>query len=219
MGTQGRDNSRKREAILDAAARVFATQGYDAASMDHIAEVSGASKRTVYNHFASKDVLFRAVVDRFLAQSHELKEIPYDPHTSLAAQLTRFADSILALTRHEQWLGLTKVMTGVTVRQPGFVAETMARGSRSGDTLENWLRAATADGRMRVPDPALTARTFWAALSGAFLMPAIYLAPLPAQEADAVRGELVDLLLARYATRRGRPASAPATPPDPHPAR
>ena len=200
MTRQQRDTSKKREEILDAAAQVFATQGFDVASMDHIAEVSGASKRTVYNHFASKEVLFHGVVDRFLKQSHELKEIPYDPKRSLASQLARFADSILDLTRNEQWLGLTKVMTGVTVRQPGFVAESLARGGRSEDTLETWLRAATADGRMRVRDPALTARTFWAALNGAVLMPAIYVAPLPPAEANAVKKELIDLLLAKHAT-------------------
>lgn len=199
MAKQQRDTSKKREAILDAAAHVFATQGFDVASMDHIAEVSGASKRTVYNHFASKEVLFREVVDRFLAQSHELKEIPYDPKRSLASQLARFADSILDLTRNEQWLGLTKVMTGVTVRQPGFVAETLARGGRTEDTLETWLRAANADGRMKVRDPGLTARTFWAALNGAFLMPAIYVAPVLAAEANAMKKELIDLLLAKHA--------------------
>lgn len=202
MSRRERDTSAKREAILDAAAHVFATQGYDAASMDYIAEVSGASKRTVYNHFTSKEVLFQCVVDRFLAQSHELKEIPYDPQTSLTPQLARFANSIIALTRNQQWLGLTKVMTSVTVRQPGFVAATLARGGQSEDTLESWLRAATSDRRMRVPDPALAARTFWAALNGAFLLPAIYLAPLPAHHANAIKKELIDLLLAKYATTK-----------------
>ena len=196
-----RDTSRKREEILDAAAQVFATLGYDAAGMDHIADVSGASKRTVYNHFPSKNVLFRAVVDRFLAQSHELKEIRYDPQASLASQLARFADSVVELTRNEQWLGLTKVMTAVTVQRPGFVAETLARGGRTGDSLESWLRAAVADGRMRVDDPALTARIFWAALNGAFLMPAIYLGPVSTREANAIIGELIDLQLTKYATR------------------
>lgn len=167
--------------------------------MDHIAEVCGASKRTVYNHFPSKEILFREVVDRFMRQSHELKEIPYDPRASLAPQLGRFAESILELTRNEQWLGLTKVMTAVTVRQPGFVAETLARSGQPEDTLERWLRAASADGRMKVRNPALTARTFWAALSGAFLMPAIYMAPLPAGEANAVKKELIEMLLAKYA--------------------
>lgn len=200
MNRPQRDTSKKRDAILDAAAEVFAAQGFDVASMDHIADVSGASKRTVYNHFASKEVLFHSVVDRFLQQSHELKEIPYDPKGSLASQLARFADAILALARNEQWLGLTKVMTSVTIRQPDFVAETLARGGQSADTLESWLRAATADGRMTVRDPVLTARTFWAALNGAFLMPAIYLAPLPAREANAVKKELIGLLLAKHAT-------------------
>lgn len=202
MVTGKRNTTKKRTAILDAAARVFAARGYDAASMDQVAEASGASKRTVYNHFPSKDLLFRAVVDRFLEQSHELKRIPYDSNRSLESQLARFADSILALTANEQWMGLTKVMTGVTVNQPGFVAETLARRGQQHDTLEAWLRAAAADGRMRVSNPALAARTFWAALSGAFLMPAIYVGPLPAREANAIKKELIDLLLAKYATRR-----------------
>jgi TetR/AcrR family transcriptional regulator, regulator of autoinduction and epiphytic fitness len=202
VGRRRRDTSKKREAILEAAAGVFAAQGYDAASMDHIAELSGASKRTVYNHFSSKEVLFREVVDRFLEQSQELKEIPYDPGRSLASQLARFADAILALTSNDQWMGLTRVMTGVTIQQPGFVAETLARRGQEHDSLESWLRAAAADGRMRVSNPALAARTFWAALSGAFLMPAIYVAPLPAREANAVKKELIDLLLAKYASPR-----------------
>lgn len=197
-----RDTSKKREAIVDAAARVFVARGFELASMDSIAESSAASKRTVYNHFPSKEVLFHAVVDRFLQQSHVLKEIRYSPKGSLASQLGRFADSILALTRNEEWLGLTKIMTAVTVQKPGFVAETLARHRHEPDTLEEWLRAATADGRMRVPDPALAARTFWAALNGAFLMPAIYLGPLLSREANAVKQELIELLLAKYADVR-----------------
>src|SRR4051794_21924325 len=105
MTRRKRDTSQKRDTILDAAARVFASEGYDIASMDQVAEVSNASKRTVYNHFPSKESLLRAVVDRFLSQSHGLKVIAYDPDRSLATQLALFADAILALTLNAEWLG------------------------------------------------------------------------------------------------------------------
>jgi TetR/AcrR family transcriptional regulator of autoinduction and epiphytic fitness len=198
MPKRKRNTSKKRDEIMDAAAQMFVTAGYDNASMDRIAEVAGASKRTVYNHFTSKEVLFRAVIGRFLHQSRQLKQIQYEPRKSLSAQLGRFADSIIDLTRHAEWLGLVKVMTSLTVLQPELVASTMAGVHDERDSLEAWLEAATADGRLRVKQPALVARTFWAALSGAFLMPAIYLAALPPQEASAIKQELIAMLLARH---------------------
>lgn len=198
MVERKRDTSRKRESILAAATEVFAAEGYDRASMDRISEVAEASKRTVYDHFPGKDVLFRAVIDRFLLESHALKEIPYQPKRSLAFQLDRFADAIVDLTRNPRWLGIVKVMTSVVVVQPGLVMESMARVNIQEDTLETWLREATRDGRLRVRNPALAARTFWAALNGAFLMPAIYVGPLPQEAIEATKKELVQLLLAKY---------------------
>jgi TetR/AcrR family transcriptional regulator, regulator of autoinduction and epiphytic fitness len=198
MAERTRDTSKKRDEIIAAAAQVFVSAGYDNASMDRIAEVAGASKRTVYNHFSSKEVLFAAVIGRFLRQSGELKQIEYEPRKSLSAQLGRFADGIIELTRNAEWLGLVKVMTSLTVLRPALVASTMAGVHGERDSLEAWLEAASADGRLRVKHPALVARTFWAALSGAFLMPAIYLAPLPPQETKAVKQELIAMLLARH---------------------
>lgn len=55
----------KRDAILAAATRVFLRHGYDGASMDLVAQESGAARRTLYNQFpAGKEELFRAVVER-----------------------------------------------------------------------------------------------------------------------------------------------------------
>ena len=54
-----RDKSKKRAIILEGAIDVFIEMGYELASMDKIAEVAGVSKRTVYNHFGSKENLFQ----------------------------------------------------------------------------------------------------------------------------------------------------------------
>ena len=56
-----RDTSKKRLAVLDGAVRVFIESGYEASSMDRIAEEAGVSKRTVYNHFASKETSYNFV--------------------------------------------------------------------------------------------------------------------------------------------------------------
>ena len=93
MTARKRDTSKKRDSILDAAAQAFMDEGFDNASMDRIAEIAGASKRTVYNHFPSKEDLFRAVLNRFMEQAFALKQISYDPACRLEDQLGAFADA------------------------------------------------------------------------------------------------------------------------------
>lgn len=52
-----------RRALLDAAARVFARRGIDAASLDDVAAAAGFTKGAVYSNFGSKEGLVAALVD------------------------------------------------------------------------------------------------------------------------------------------------------------
>ena len=52
--------------LLDAAADVFARQGFHAATVDDIADAAGYTKGAVYANFAGKDALFLALLDRHL---------------------------------------------------------------------------------------------------------------------------------------------------------
>lgn len=54
----------KRDLILVAAARCFYRDGITATGVDAIASEAGVSKRTLYNHFPSKDDLVLAYVER-----------------------------------------------------------------------------------------------------------------------------------------------------------
>ncbi|MCH8035658.1 MAG: TetR/AcrR family transcriptional regulator [Proteobacteria bacterium] len=51
----------RRQDLLDAAARLFARQGFHAASMRDIARAAGMLPGSLYYHFASKDALLLAV--------------------------------------------------------------------------------------------------------------------------------------------------------------
>jgi AcrR family transcriptional regulator len=53
----------RRESILRAAARAFARAGYAATSMEDVAAEAGITRLIVYRHFASKEDLYRAVLD------------------------------------------------------------------------------------------------------------------------------------------------------------
>jgi AcrR family transcriptional regulator len=53
-----------RDRILEAADRLFYAQGIQAVGVDLVAAEAGISKRTLYNHFPSKDGLIAAYLER-----------------------------------------------------------------------------------------------------------------------------------------------------------
>src|SRR4051812_25220166 len=55
VGVRGQ---RTRQRILDAALQVFGDEGYNRASIDRIAKLSGCSRVSFYQYFASKEDVF-----------------------------------------------------------------------------------------------------------------------------------------------------------------
>jgi AcrR family transcriptional regulator len=60
--------ARTRAQLIDAAATVFAREGFMAASLDEVAEEAGLTKGAVYSNFDSKEDLFQAVIDDRLTE-------------------------------------------------------------------------------------------------------------------------------------------------------
>jgi TetR/AcrR family transcriptional regulator len=59
-----RDAEVARKAILDAAEKIFAQEGFDGARIDVIAEASGYNKSLIFHYFEDKLGLYRAIVLR-----------------------------------------------------------------------------------------------------------------------------------------------------------
>jgi AcrR family transcriptional regulator len=56
--------SERREQLVGVARSVFAEKGFEATSVEEIAERAGVSKPVVYQHFGGKEGLYAVVVDR-----------------------------------------------------------------------------------------------------------------------------------------------------------
>jgi len=56
-----KDNA-KRQAIISAARRLFASQPFDLVTMETVAKLAHVSKMTVYSHFRDKETLFETIV-------------------------------------------------------------------------------------------------------------------------------------------------------------
>lgn len=67
----------KRDAVLDAATRLFALEGYEHTEVDAIAAAANVAKGTIYFHFQTKEKLFLAVADYGMRQltEHVLKTL------------------------------------------------------------------------------------------------------------------------------------------------
>ena len=190
--------NKKRESILDGAIQAFQDEGYDNTSMDRIAEIAKASKRTVYNYFPSKEVLFQAVIDRLMDEISSLKQIPYDQSRSLEDQLSDFAEVKIAMVENPSWLGLTKVTLGVVLRDPQLAQGTIAKAEAEGDALVTWLREAVDDGKLTIEDCELAARVFWSMISGAFFWPILIHGPMDPVIVQVLKKEMIHTFLCRY---------------------
>ncbi len=54
----------RREQILDAATQLFARQGFQGTTTKQISEQTGVTEALIFRHFASKDELYWAVIER-----------------------------------------------------------------------------------------------------------------------------------------------------------
>jgi AcrR family transcriptional regulator len=87
---------RRREEILDAAARLFAERGYSETDTQHLIDEVGVGKGTLYRYFPSKRELFLAAADRVMRQlrSHvdvATAEVP-DPVKRVAVAVRAFLE-------------------------------------------------------------------------------------------------------------------------------
>jgi TetR/AcrR family transcriptional regulator len=87
MGDSAETPIGRKEEILDVATRLFAERGYEGASMNDVAEKVGMRKASLFYHFATKDALYEAVVDRVIASLRQPLDAIYASGGSYAERL------------------------------------------------------------------------------------------------------------------------------------
>lgn len=192
-----RDTSQKRNAILEGAIQVFTQNGFETSSMDHIAEVAGVSKRTIYNHFPSKEILFQEIVADFLKQRDEIKPIRYASDLSLEEQLKEFARAELFLINDPVRRGLSKLFTSVFLMNIDFGKKTRSQYSPHSAFII-WLNLAKENQKLNFESPELTARVFYGMVEGCLTYPALFTDGESLKNMDPLLNEIVSAFLAFY---------------------
>ena len=155
---------RTRRRILDAAYGLFYRKGFLRVSVDAIAETADVTKRTLYDHFTSKDELLSAVLE--LHRQLALVRIE-----KWGARLTGDIEDMLdaLFSALAQWAakprwtgaGFTR-LTMELADLPGHPARTIARQHKA--EVEAWL--ARELGRRGFDTPAVRAREIAILLEG-----------------------------------------------------
>jgi TetR/AcrR family transcriptional regulator, regulator of autoinduction and epiphytic fitness len=199
--TYQRLTDRKRVAIVGAAIEEFLAAGYDATSMDRIAARASVSKRTVYNHFPSKEALFAAILHQLWDASQTGDAPAYRAGEPLRAQLLDLLGRKLRLLTGESFLALARVAIAAGIHSPERARDMVGRLGEREEDLTVWIRAAAADGRLKTDDPLFAALQLQALVKAFAFWPQVTMgqAPLGEQEQKQVAESAADMFLARYA--------------------
>jgi TetR/AcrR family transcriptional regulator of autoinduction and epiphytic fitness len=163
----------KRAAILEAAVAEFQVQGYRDTSMDRIAEHANVSKRTVYNHFESKEVLFRAIVGEMLSEQDDSIDIVYDSQRSLEEQLLELVHKDVKLLHDDVFVGMARVLLAESFGTPDLARNAFGDAAQVEHPLARWIKAAAADGRLVVEDPEMATMQLKSMLKGLLFWPLV----------------------------------------------
>ena len=157
----------KAERILAAAKRTFLAAGFGAVSMDAIAREAGVSKATLYAHFAGKEDLFGAVIERecerYFARFSAGELDVGDVRASLTVLGRRFLELLLS----PDGIALYRIILGEVTRFPGLGEVFWRAGpERQRVQIEAFLKSAAASGTLDLADTRLAAEQFVSLVRG-----------------------------------------------------
>jgi AcrR family transcriptional regulator len=157
-------STRKRRAIVEAAAAAFLRNGYRGTSMDEIAAAAGVSKQTVYKHFADKERLFSEMVT---ATVNEASDPVYDEvmdlqdSGDLEADLRDLARRQLGAVMRPRLMQLRRLVVAEAGRFPELGRAFYDQGpGRTIQALAATFERLAARGLLELDDASLAATQF-----------------------------------------------------------
>lgn len=127
-----RKGERTAERILDAAEALFAERGFDGATLRDVADRVGLRIPSLYNHFASKDSLYAAVLERGIGPVLEVLGEFVDARDTDSRDSGRVVERVMALLARRPNL-------------PRLVLhEMLSGGQRLTPVLRGWIAPAFA---------------------------------------------------------------------------
>lgn len=190
----------KRAAIIDAAKSAFKEYGVRATSMDKLAELAQVSKRTVYNHFDSKETLVMHLISELWQQATSQAEVMYKPEIDITVQLKEIIKAEVDLINTQEYLDLSRVAIGHLFYSPNELQKEVEKISCQETTIQRWITAATNDNKLNISDIDLASKQLQDLIKGSCFWPQLFnIEPLLSEkEKQYIIDETVTMFMLRY---------------------
>ncbi len=194
----------KRAAILDAARRLFITQGFERVSMDQIASEAGVSKLTVYSHFGDKDSLFGEAVRAHCEQGMPTSLFDERAEIPLRERLDVIGRAFFAMVMAPDAIAGHRILCSPQVTASALPAVFWEAGpQRVQQAFAALLERRIKAGELEIEDPQRASSFFFTLLKGDPHAHAVfgYCCGTQVDSADAHVAAVVDVFLRAYAMR------------------
>lgn len=190
----------KREDIIEAAASEFKTSGFRATSMDRIAASAQVSKRTVYKHFASKEILFQAITQELCDRVMQVSQHTYDPEVAIKTQLQLIAEQEIGLLTSSEFLDMVRMITSESLASPELTKINFESFQDNNIGMVRWIEQASNDGKLSVDDPVIASKQFLALIETFALWPQLYgVKPVPTKKQQlTITHSAIEMFLCTY---------------------
>ncbi|WP_461538572.1 TetR/AcrR family transcriptional regulator [Spongorhabdus nitratireducens] len=190
----------KRQAIIDAAKKAFKENGVQATSMDKLAEVANVSKRTVYNHFKTKENLVMFLAAELWEKAIQANVCPYNSQQPLIPQLKELVLNEIRFLSDKDYIDLARVAFGHFFYKPEVIRKEIEKVSIEESAIYKWLVAAQDDGKMSFNDIDQTKDILDSLIMGGCFLPQLLGVQdgLDLDQQQSLADEIAAILVARY---------------------
>lgn len=193
-------SEQKRLDLIEAAKEEFTQFGFHAANMDRVCERAGTSKRTLYRHFVSKELLFIEVINELVAQPNDFV-FEYQSHRSVMDQLLDYLAAKTEILYQQIGLDVVRMIVGEFIRDPSLTQQYLSLMGAKDPSLTAWLDAAIKDEQLLDMEVTQMAATLMNLFHGQFLWPQLFAAieRPDAQQQQRRMEEIVRVFVMSYA--------------------
>jgi AcrR family transcriptional regulator len=151
----------KRAQIIEGARQVFLAEGYEGASMSHIARAAGVSKGTLYVYFTNKEALFAAfITDQCARQTANIYEV-LTHDREIVDVLREFGRLFMRFKLGAEAHAIERLVIGEAAKFPELGRAFYDAGPRKGlARMAEFLRQHVERGVLDIDDPQLAAEQF-----------------------------------------------------------
>lgn len=168
LPTAGPRGLARRQAMLDAARRLFIEKGFEKTTLTDIIAQSGGSRATLYEHFGDKAGLFRAMMEE---NSANILKGLCAAHTGEGvtpeAGLTCFGLHLVRELLSERVVSVLRILIAEGGRIPDIADSFFRIGpDTAASRLADYLRHLSDDGVLRIDNPRDAAQAFLGMIAG-----------------------------------------------------